>query len=249
MFKRTRLCRVYKSNVVWYTKSSAFEQALTERLSSFPSGVDKVLQPIAQIQESYLKDTTHFIRFIESTRVPKNAFLVSMDVTSMYTNIPQEEGITIVCNAYENVYSVNKPLPWKRFIYEVFCLWDTNKEEIEHFIEQANSYHPTIKFTAEVSQLETTFLDTTVYKGERFEKEPILDVRTHYKPTETLQYTNYNSGHPAGVKKGFVKEEALRLLRTNSSKVMFEENIKNFRTRLTSRGYPNNLVEEILSRS
>ena len=37
----------------------------TERLSSF---VDKLLQPIAQIQESYLKDTTHFIRFIESTR-------------------------------------------------------------------------------------------------------------------------------------------------------------------------------------
>ena len=126
-------------------------------------------------------------------------------------------------------------------------MWDTNKEEIEHFIEQANSYHPTIKFTAEVSQLETTFLDTIVYKGERFEKEPILDVRTYYKPTETLQYTNYNSCHPAGVKKGFVKEEALRLLRTNSSKVMFEENIKNFRTRLTSRGYPNNLVEKILS--
>ena len=170
-----------------------------------------------------------------------------MDVTSLYTNIPQEEGITIVCNAYENFYSVNKPLPWKRFIYEVFCSWATNKEEIEHFIERANSYHPTTKFTAEVSQLETTFLDTTVYKGERFEKESILDVRTHYKPTETLQYTNYNSCYPAGVKKGFVKGEALRLLRTNSSKVMFEENIKNFRTRLTSRGYPNNLVEKILS--
>ena len=39
----------------------------TERLSSF---VDKLLQPIAQIQDSYLKDMTHFIRFIESTRVP-----------------------------------------------------------------------------------------------------------------------------------------------------------------------------------
>ena len=45
----------------------------------------------------------------------------------------------------------------------------------------------------------------------------------------------------------FIKGEALRLLRTNSSKVMFEENIKNFRTRLTSRGYPNNLVDKILS--
>ena len=115
--------------------------------------------------------------------------------------------------------SVNKPLTWKRFIDKVFCLWDTNKEEIEHFVDQTNSYDPTIKFTAEVSQLETTFLDTTVYKGERFEKESILDVRTHYKPTETFQYTNYNSCHPAGVKKGFVKGEALRLLRTNSSKV------------------------------
>ena len=142
--------------------------------------------------------------------------------------------------------SVNKPLTWKRFIDDVFCLWDTNKEEIEHFVEQANSYHPTMKFTAKVSQLETTFVYTTVYKGERFEKESILDVRTLYKPTETFQYTNYNSCHPADVKQGFVKGEALRLMRTNSSKSMFKENIKNFRTRLTSRGYPNNLVDKII---
>ena len=118
--------------------------------------------------------------------------------------------------------SVNKPLKWKRFIDDVFCLWDTNKEEIEHFIEQANSYHPFIKFTAEVSQLETTFLDTTVYKGERFEKESIFDVHTHYKSTETFQYTNYNSCQPAGVKKRFLKGEALRLLRTKSSKLVFK---------------------------
>ena len=72
-------------------------------------------------------------------------------------------------------------------------------------------------------------------------------MRTHHKLTETFQYTIYNSCHPAGVKKGFVKGEDLRLLRTNSSKVMFEENITNFRTRLTSRGYPNNLVDKILS--
>ena len=111
-----------------------------------------------------------------------------MDVTSLYTNIPQEEGITVVCNAYENFHdqnppiatnflremlslileensfqfngkdylqthgtamgtkmavafanifmasiekeilrqSVYKPLTWKRFIDDVFCLWDTN---------------------------------------------------------------------------------------------------------------------------
>ena len=79
----------------------------TERLSSF---VDKLLQPIAQIQDSYLKDTTDFIKFIESTRVPRNAFLVSMDVTSLYTNIPHEEGITLVCETYEEFHDANPPI-------------------------------------------------------------------------------------------------------------------------------------------
>ena len=97
--------------------------------------------------------------------------------------------------------SINKPLTRKRFIDDLFSLWDENKEEIEHFIEHANSYHPITKFSAEVSQLGTTFLDTTVYKRERFEKESILDVRTHYKPTKAFQYTNYNSYHPADEKK------------------------------------------------
>ena len=91
------LTKIHKPTLVGraiISSSSSWCDGPTERLSSF---VDKLLQPIAQIQESYLKDTTHFISFIESTRVPKNAFLVSMDVTSLYTNIPQEEGITIVC--------------------------------------------------------------------------------------------------------------------------------------------------------
>ena len=72
-------------------------------------------------------------------------------------------------------------------------------------------------------------------------------MRSHLKPTETFQYTHYPSCHPPGVSKGFIKGEALRLLRTNSSKTTFEENIRNFRVRLRMRGYPRNLVDLILS--
>ena len=43
--------------------------------------------------------------------------------------------------------SNSKPLEWKRYIDDVFSLWDTNREEINEFIEQANRHHPTIKFT------------------------------------------------------------------------------------------------------
>ena len=35
-----------------------------------------------------------------------------------------------------------------------------------------------------------TFLDTIVYKGESFNSMLILDVGTHFKPTETFQYTH-----------------------------------------------------------
>ena len=73
----------------------------TERISAF---VDHLIQPIAQKQASYLKDTTDFLNFIEKTKLPKNTILVSMDVTSLYTNIPREEGITTVCEAYKDFY-------------------------------------------------------------------------------------------------------------------------------------------------
>ena len=65
--------------------------------------------------------------------------------------------------------------------------------------------------------------------------------------TETFQYTHFKSCHPTGAAKGFVRGEALRLLRTNSSKNKFEENIQNFKTRLISRDYPEKMVGKILS--
>ena len=51
-----------------------------------------------------------------------------------------------------------KPLIWKRYIDDVFSLWDTNREEINNFIKHANNYHPTIKFTADISDKEISFL-------------------------------------------------------------------------------------------
>ena len=278
----------------------------SERISAF---VDHLLQHIAQIQPSYLKDTTAFINFVEKTKLPLNTIPVSMDVTSLYTNIPQEEGINTVCEAYEESHQGNPSIPtrylremlslilqensfqfngkdflqshgtamgtkmaiafanifmakiereiltqsniipifWKRFIDDIISMWDTNRDKIEEFLLRANSFHPTIKFTAEISEIETTFLDTVVYKYDRFLKESILDVRTHFKPTKTFQYTNFYSCHPPGVTKGFIKGEALRLLRTNSSQLTFEENIRNFAVRLKNRGYPAATVEKHLS--
>ena len=69
-------------------------------------------------QASYLKDTTDFLNFIEKTKLPKSRILLSMDVTSLYTNIAQEEGITTVCEAYEEFYEDNPPIP-SRYLREM----------------------------------------------------------------------------------------------------------------------------------
>ena len=56
------------------------------------SFLDKLLQPIAQMQKSYIKDTRDFINLVERAQIHEDATLVSMDFTSLLTNIPQEEG-------------------------------------------------------------------------------------------------------------------------------------------------------------
>ena len=107
--------------------------------------------------------------------------------------------------------------------------------------------HPTIKFTAEISEEKTNFLDITIFKGKRFYKDSVFDIRTHFKPTETFQYTHFSSCHAPGVKKGFIKSQALRLLRTNSPKATLEESVKIFRSHLRVRGYLDNLVNKVLA--
>ena len=83
--------------------------------------------------------------------------------------------------------SAIKPICWKRYIDDIFSLWGTGREQITHFIEQANNHHATIKFTAEISEEKVTFLDTIVYKGKRFNSTSILDIRTPVHSAGNLQ--------------------------------------------------------------
>ena len=61
------------------------------------------------------------------------------------------------------------------------------------FIEQANSNHLTIRFTAEIFDKEMTFLDTCVHDGNELKKDSILHLRTHFKPAEIFRYTQFQA--------------------------------------------------------
>lgn len=96
------LTRIHKPTPVAQPIISGNDGA-TERISS--SFIDYILQPIANSQKSYLTDTTNLINFIERTSLPEDTFVVSLNITSVYTNIPQEEGIETVCRTFENFYA------------------------------------------------------------------------------------------------------------------------------------------------
>ena len=81
-----------------------------------------------------------------------------------------------------------KPIAWKRYIDDVFSLWDIKREDLDIL-----SIYNTSKHISSNDKIHTeiAFLDTVVYKVVRFETESILDIKTHYKQTETFQYTHY----------------------------------------------------------
>ena len=111
------------------------------------------------------------------------------------------------------------------------------------FIGHAYSSHPTIKFTAGISENETTFFNTTSCKGERFKSDLSL---TFVHITSLLRlYAHFTSIHPTRRKIGFLRE-ALRLLRTNSSDTTLEENLSNFKSPLQARLCPKNVIQATL---
>ena len=80
-----------------------------------------------------------------------------------------------------------KPIFWKRFINDVISVWDTSRNEIEEFLVKTDNFHPTIKFTAEISETETTFLDTKCPK--RSDSTRILSL-THEHTSSLQRHSN-----------------------------------------------------------
>ena len=81
----------------------------TEKLSAF---VDVYLQPLAQTTKSYIKDTNHFLQKLNDLGViPPESILVTIDVTSLYTNIPHREGILACKDALEK-RQTKEPKTW-----------------------------------------------------------------------------------------------------------------------------------------
>ena len=81
-------------------------KSVTENISEF---LTLCIQPLLPKLRSYVKDTKHFVSIVTSLPTLKqSAILVSADVTSLYTNIPHNEGID-ACTYYMKKYKHELP--------------------------------------------------------------------------------------------------------------------------------------------
>jgi hypothetical protein len=63
----------------------------TEKISQF---VDHFLNPTTTSLKSYIKDTTDFLSKLQRlNNLPSGCLLVTLDIVSLYTNIPNDDGI------------------------------------------------------------------------------------------------------------------------------------------------------------
>ena len=267
----------------------------TEKISAL---VDSILKPLVTALPSHVRDSTDFINQIQTLTLPLNHTLLTIDVSSLYTNIPHAEGIeacrthllsrtledpptrfvltlirfiltlnyfefngrlyhqvsgtamgTKMAPNYANLFMgelekklINlhpvKPTLWIRYIDDIFCIYPAGPTEAQGFLSFLNDQHPTIKFTADISQKTVHFLDVEITVGQKGE----LHTSLYRKPTDTYRYLHYNSFHPTHQKKAIPYSQFIRVRRVCSDKRDFYRYTDEMIQALALRKYPMKLL-------
>ena len=113
------------------------------------------------------------------------------------------------------------------------------EKELKKFLKIPNSYHPTIKFTANYSREKISFFDVEVIK-----KGNQLVTDLYIKPTDTHQYLHASSCHVFHSKKSIPYSQALRLNRIYSENSFFNKRCNDLEIWLKERGYSDKLVRK-----
>ena len=125
------------------------------------------------------------------------------------------------------------PKWWKRFVDDIFGVWQGTKEEFLEFIKICNENEERIKVTYEICEKEAVFLDVKVVRIE----EGRVKTELYVKPTDRTRYLHVNSDHPRHVKEGIAKGQARRLRRICSEEQDYWKHAEKTKEKMISRGY------------
>ena len=133
--------KVHKTNIPGRPVVSSVE-CHASKISKF---VDHYLQPHAKSLPSYIKDTSDFTNRINKTKdINKGTILVTLNVKSLYTNIPNNEGIEAVKSALNSISK--RPIATKVIIKFLFLTLTLNNFVFNgiHFLQKIGCVMGTI---------------------------------------------------------------------------------------------------------
>ena len=128
---------------------------------------------------------------------------------------------------------------WKRFIDDIFMLWMGSSDDLEIFLDHMNSFHPTIKFTANSSVHTIPFLDINIIMREGF-----FQTDLYSKPTDAHAYLHSTSSHPRHTVKNIPYSLFIRLRKLCSTPAAFSTRCDELCQQLKLRGYHQNVISD-----
>ena len=134
---------------------------------------------------------------------------------------------------------------WKRFIDDIFILFNGSEEMCAELVRHLNSIMPgTIKLKYNYSETSVEFLDLKIMI-----QNGKLVTDLFVKPTNLQLYLDYGSNHPQPCKDSIVYCQALRVLERCSTKDLAQPHLDQLKERFLARNYPVKVIDEQIERA
>ena len=125
-----------------------------------------------------------------------------------------------------------QPVYYRRYIDDIFKIWNHSQEQLSQFQKHLNEVHPTIKFIFESSRTNLPYLDVSI----NLENQSCF-VKPHFKSTNTFSHVMGNSYHPKSTFKGIYKGENVRILRNCTREEDYLETVTFMKQKFTDRKF------------
>ncbi|CAJ0962818.1 unnamed protein product [Ranitomeya imitator] len=173
----------------------------------------------------------------------QDTFYAQLQGTAMGANVAPPYAIAYMA-AFESDFVYNHPLfmahcrVWRRYIDDIFCVWDGPIESLLPFDQHINSIWPELKFTLQHDTHKISFLDTLIYK----EREGRLGIDLFTKPTDRNGLLHFSSCHPPSIKRAIPKSQFHRVDRIVSDVELKRTRLTEMEQKFTDRGYPQGIL-------
>ena len=127
---------------------------------------------------------------------------------------------------------------FKRYIDDIGGATSSSREDLQAFLDFIASFHPSIHFTYDISEVQLPLLDIMLTVSGNH-----IDTSVFYKPTDSHCYLTYSSSHPTKTRDSIPFSQFLRIRRLCSNDGDFIQQLDRMTGFFVQRGYPNHVVQ------